>query len=373
MGGAAAVSAVAMAGLFFGKEINEKRNKLMHGHPAPSLQSLGQSLSGPTLHAIAAFRNGLLVQGESASHAAHAFEEHGLELSDTLAAQVGLLAESLMGMAKDLGHLLPEDGGASGSAHQEVQVADHSADRGKKMALVLVTGLIGVMSTAVMIPSKPGVADMAVDGAFNIAYMAKMALSKNEDYGHARAEMQAFVGLNLMVVAVMGANQMARLAGLGGGSAGHGLAPSPAPAEGGESGFINALPLNNAMTALAMAALCMTLTGPASSALIKATESVKTGIGKGAEAVKEGFDVGRQTVGDGITATKEFLDRMSENMGGFHPAAIMQSLHDMTGADMINFAQNLAANAINALSNIAAGPSPAPQTPTHNVTLTQLD
>ncbi len=373
MGGAAAFSAVAMAGLFFGKEINEKRNKLLHGHPAPSLQSLGQSLSEPTLHAIAAFRNGLLVQGESASHAAHAFEEHGLELSDTLAAQVGLLSESIMGMANDLGHLLPEDDGASGSAHQEVQVADHSADRGKKMALVVVTGLIGALSTAVMIPSKAGMADMAVDGAFNLAYMTKMALSKHEDYGHARAELQAFVGLNLMVILVMGANKIAGFAGLESGGAGHGLAPSPAPAGGGEPGFINAEPLNNAMTALAMAALCMTLTGPASSLAIAGTEGLKTGIGKGAEAVKEGIDMGRQTVGDGITATKEFLGRMSENMGGFHPAAIMQSLHDMSGADMINFAQNLAANAINALSRFAAGASPEPQTPTHNVTLTELD
>jgi len=372
MGGAAAFSAVAMGVLFFGKEINEKRNKLMHGHPAPSRQSLGEKLSEPTLHAIAAFRNGLLVQGESASHAAHVFEEQNLKLSDTLAAQVGLLAESIMGMADDLGHLLPADEGASASAHQEVQVADHSADRGKKMALVLATGLIGALSTAVMIPSKAGVADMAVDGAFNIAYMAKMALSKHEDYGHARAELQAFVGLNLMVILVMGANKVAGFAGLESGGAEHGLAPSPAPAGGGEPGFINAEPLNNAMTAIAMAALCMTLTGPASSLAISATEGLKTGIGKGAEAVKEGIDMGRQTVGDGITATKEFLDRMSENMGGFHPAAIMQSLHDMTGADMINFAQNLAANAINALSHIAAGPSLVPQTPTHNVTLTEL-
>ncbi len=198
---AGAVSTGALFGGFLSKEIREKYNTWRTGSAHPALREAGLTLSTETKAALDAVRNAVEMDRQTLNGAKDRFvTEQGHELSPHLSKQVAIAVNAYQRIADELAECI---GLPAAEAPAE------NRDRSAKLALALFSTGVCAATTVLMLPDKIGTVDLASDAAFTSALMFSLMADKNVSRKDALEEFKTFVGLSLVMLAVLAANKAA--------------------------------------------------------------------------------------------------------------------------------------------------------------------
>jgi len=198
---AGAVSTGALFGGFLSKEIRDKYNVWRTGSTHPDLRKAGVALSSETKAALHAVRNAVEMDQQMLNGAKDRFiTEHGRELSPHLSKQVAIAVSAYQRIADELAECI---GLPAAEGHAQ------NSDRSAKLALALFSTAVCTATTVLMLPDKIGTVDLASDAAFTSALMFSLMADKNVSRKDALEEFKTFVGLSLVMLAVLAANKAA--------------------------------------------------------------------------------------------------------------------------------------------------------------------
>lgn len=198
---AGAVSTGALFGGFLSKEIRDKYNVWRTGSTHPDLRKAGVALSSETKAALHAVRNAVEMDQQMLNGAKDRFiTEHGRELSPHLSKQVAIAVSAYQRIADELAECI---GLPAAQGHAQ------NSDRSAKLALALFSTAVCTATTVLMLPDKIGTVDLASDAAFTSALMFSLMADKNVSRKDALEEFKTFVGLSLVMLAVLAANKAA--------------------------------------------------------------------------------------------------------------------------------------------------------------------
>jgi hypothetical protein len=198
---AGVVSTGALFGGFLSDEIRQKFNVWRTGSARPELHRAGLSLSAETKAALEAVKTAADMDGKALNDAKAAFtanESH--ELSPYLGKQVAIAVNAYQRLADELADCI-------GLPPAQSPAENH--DRSAKLALALFSTAVCVATTVLMLPDKIGTVDLASDTAFTSALMFSLMADKNVSRQDALEEFKTFVGLSLVMLAVLAANKAA--------------------------------------------------------------------------------------------------------------------------------------------------------------------
>lgn len=208
------LSTVALFGGFMSKEITQKFNRKFRGNAHPKLAAEGAALfrrMGPlgeqetaacermkaVLQRVA---EGIAQDKGSLLDAKDAFLSGGRELSPYVSKQVTLAVDTYQRLADELNSVM--------GMHAEGAIVDK--DRKSKFALALFATGVCVSTTVLMLPDKIGVVDLGSDAAFTSALMFSLMANSNVSRKDALEEFKTFVGLSLVMLALLVANKGAK-------------------------------------------------------------------------------------------------------------------------------------------------------------------
>lgn len=198
---AGAVSTGALFGGFLSKEIREKYNVWRTGSAHPELHAASLALSGETKAALEAVRTAVEMDRTALNDTKAAFVENDRrELSPHVSKQVAIAVNAYQRLADEL---------AASIGLPPEQTPGENRDFSAKLALALFSTAVCVATTVLMLPDKIGTVDLASDAAFTSALMFSLMADKNVGRKDALEEFKTFVGLSLVMLAVLAANKMA--------------------------------------------------------------------------------------------------------------------------------------------------------------------
>lgn len=198
---AGAVSTGALFGGFLSKEIRDKYNVWRTGSKHPDLRKAGVALSSETKAALDAVKTAVEMDQQMLNGAKDRFiTEHGRELSPHLSKQVAIAVNAYQRIADELAECI---GLPAAEGHAQ------NSDRSAKLALALFSTAVCTATTVLMLPDKIGTVDLASDAAFTSALMFSLMADKNVSRKDALEEFKTFVGLSLVMLAVLAANKAA--------------------------------------------------------------------------------------------------------------------------------------------------------------------
>ena len=198
---AGAISTGALFGGFLSKEIREKYNVWRTGSAHPDLREAGLSLSDETKAALRAVRMAAEMDGATLNDAKAAFvanDRH--ELSPHVSKQVAIAVNAYQRLADELADCI---------GLPPAPTSAENRDRSAKLALALFSTAVCVATTVLMLPDKIGTVDLASDAAFTSALMFSLMADKNVSRKDALEEFKTFVGLSLVMLAVLAVNKAA--------------------------------------------------------------------------------------------------------------------------------------------------------------------
>ena len=198
---AGAVATGALFGGFLSDEIRQKFNVWRTGSAHPDLHQAGRSLSAETKAALEAVKTAAELDGKTLNDAKAAFLANGSrELSPHVSKQVAIAVNAYQRLANELADCIGLPPAGSPAENQ---------DRSAKLALALFSTAVCVATTVLMLPDKIGTVDLASDAAFTSALMFSLMADKNVSRQDALEEFKTFVGLSLVMLAVLAANKAA--------------------------------------------------------------------------------------------------------------------------------------------------------------------
>ena len=198
---AGAISTGALFGGFLSEEIRQKFNVWRSGSANPHLHRAGLSLSAETKAALEAVRTAAESDGQALNDAKAAFVANGSrELSPHVGKQVAIAVNAYQRLADELADCIGLPPAASPAENR---------DRSAKLALALFSTAVCVATTVLMLPDKIGTVDLASDAAFTSALMFSLMADKNVSRQDALEEFKTFVGLSLVMLAVLAVNKAA--------------------------------------------------------------------------------------------------------------------------------------------------------------------
>ena len=198
---AGVVSTGALFGGFLSDEIRRKFNVWRTGSAHPDLHRAGLSLSAETKAALEAVRTAAQSDGHTLNDAKGAFEANeARELSPYVSKQVTIAVNAYQRLADELADCI-------GLPPASSPAENH--DRSAKLALALFATAVCVATTVLMLPDKIGTVDLASDAAFTSALMFSLMADKNVSRKDALEEFKTFVGLSLVMLAVLAVNKAA--------------------------------------------------------------------------------------------------------------------------------------------------------------------
>ncbi|WP_174998843.1 hypothetical protein [Burkholderia lata] len=198
---AGAVSTGALFGGFLAKEIREKYNIWRTGSAHPDLHQAGLTLTAETKAALEAVRTAVEMDREALNATKAAFvADDRRELTPYVSKQVTIAVDAYQRLADELADCI-------GLPPTETP-AEHR-DRSAKLALAVFSTAVCVATTVLMLPDTIGTVDLASDAAFTSALMFSLMANKNVSRKDALEEFKTFVGLSLVMLAVLAANKAA--------------------------------------------------------------------------------------------------------------------------------------------------------------------
>lgn len=207
------LSTGALFGGFMSKEIKEKYNTWRSGDAHPAMAQAGQEMfSGASplseeqqqrvrnvlnqiVDTIGTDQKSLLDTKETFVADGH----H--EISPHVSKQVSIAVDTYQRLADEMASLL--------GTHAP-ELATENRDRNAKLALAVFATAVCVATTALMVPDKIGVVDLGSDAAFTSALMFSMVANANVNRRDALEEFKTFVGLSIVMLAVLAANKGAK-------------------------------------------------------------------------------------------------------------------------------------------------------------------
>lgn len=198
---AGTISTGALFGGFLSQEIREKYNVWRTGSAHPELHRAGLALSNDTKAALEAVRTAVEIDRAILNDAKAAFVENDRrELSPHVSKQVAIAVNAYQRLADELAACigLPPE-----------QTPQENRDFSAKLALALFSTAVCAATTILMVPDTIGTVDLASDAAFTSALMFSLMADKNVGRQDALEEFKTFVGLSLVMLAVLAANKMA--------------------------------------------------------------------------------------------------------------------------------------------------------------------
>lgn len=206
------VSTIALFAGFMGKDIKRKYNQKIHHDPHPQMAKMHKQLFGaaaatPEQHAATQNIRQILQQLkqhiDTDKQALMSSKEHftadGMhELSPHMGKQVSIAVDAYHQLADELISLM-------GTREQAVAVAN--PDRNAKLALAVFATVVCTGTTALMLPDTIGTVDLASDTLFTSALMFSQALNPDVGRKDALEEFKTFVGLSLVMLAMLTANK----------------------------------------------------------------------------------------------------------------------------------------------------------------------
>ncbi|KVL13683.1 hypothetical protein WS95_04025 [Burkholderia sp. MSMB1826] len=198
---AGAVSTGALFGGFLSKEIREKYNAWRTGSAHPDLHQAGLTLSAETKAALEAVRTAVEMDRETLNTTKATFlAGDQRELTPYVSKQVTIAVDAYQRLADELADCI----GLS-----PAQMPAENRDRSAKLALALFSTAVCVATTILILPDTIGTVDLASDAAFTSALMFSLMANKNVSGKDALEEFKTFVGLSLVMLAVLAANKAA--------------------------------------------------------------------------------------------------------------------------------------------------------------------
>ncbi|GLU31307.1 hypothetical protein WKR88_15245 [Trinickia caryophylli] len=198
---AGVLSTGALFGGFLSKEIRDKYNLWRKGAVYPDLRAAGRQFSPETRAALAAVRETLESDKGALNAGKAAFvADDRRELSPYVAKQVTIAVNAYQRLADELADALGLEPATSPA---------ENVDRSAKLALALFSTAVCVATTVLMLPDKIGTVDLASDAAFTAALMFSLMADKNVSRKDALEEFKTFVGLSLVMLAVLAVNKAA--------------------------------------------------------------------------------------------------------------------------------------------------------------------
>ncbi|WP_157288463.1 hypothetical protein [Uliginosibacterium gangwonense] len=208
------LSTVALFGGFMSKDITQKFNQKFRGDAHPKLAAEGVALfrsMGPLgeQETAACERMKAVLQTAADSvardkksllDAKESFISGGRELSPYVSKQVTLAVDTYQRLADELNSVM--------EVHAEGAILDK--DRKSKLALALFATSVCVGTTVLMLPDKIGVVDLGSDAAFTSALMFSLMANSNVSRKDALEEFKTFVGLSLVMLALLATNKGAK-------------------------------------------------------------------------------------------------------------------------------------------------------------------
>ncbi|WP_018606703.1 hypothetical protein [Uliginosibacterium gangwonense] len=207
------LSTAGLFGGFMSKEIKEKFNQWRSGNPHPKLadegkrlfgdmQGLGeepQALHGRMKVVLQQLMEGVTHDKQSLLETKEAFVgSNGHELSPYVSKQVAMAVGAYQQVADELSSLMGNYAPAGGR---------HNKDRSAKLALALFATAVCAATTVLMLPDKIGVVDLGSDAAFTSALMFSLMANSNVSRKDALEEFKTFVGLSLVMLALLATNK----------------------------------------------------------------------------------------------------------------------------------------------------------------------
>jgi hypothetical protein len=195
------LSTGALFGGFLSDEIRHKFNVWRAGSAHPDLHRAGLSLSAEAKAALEAVRTAVETDGKALNDAKTAFvANEARELSPHVSKQVAIAVNAYQRLADELADCI---------GMPPAQTAAENRDRSAKLALALFSTAVCVATTVLMLPDTIGTVDLASDAAFTSALMFSLMADKNVGRKDALEEFKTFVGLSLVMLAVLAANKAA--------------------------------------------------------------------------------------------------------------------------------------------------------------------
>jgi len=207
------LSTGALFGGFMSKEIKEKFNMRRSGDPHPAMMRAGQklfsdagNLNQDQQNRIREVMNRIVdtlnTDQKSLLDAKESFVGDGKhEISPHVSKQVSIAVNAYQQIAEELSSLL--------GTHAP-ELATENKDRNAKLALALFATAVCAATTVLMIPDKIGVVDLGSDAAFTSALMFSLVANSNVSRKDALEEFKTFVGLSIVMLAVLAANKGAK-------------------------------------------------------------------------------------------------------------------------------------------------------------------
>lgn len=195
------VSTGALFGGFLSTEIRERFNRWSKGTAHPHLREAGRALSPETKAALSQVKQALDEDQQTLQQAKTDFVAGGHnELSPHVSKQVALAVAAYQRVADELSDCIGLPPAATPTENR---------DRTAKLALALFATGVCVATTVLMLPDTIGTVDLASDAAFTSALMFSLMADRNVSRKDALEEFKTFVGLSLVMLAVLAANKAA--------------------------------------------------------------------------------------------------------------------------------------------------------------------
>ena len=207
------LSTGALFGGFMSKEIREKFNKKYSGDAHPAMAKAREQmfsgaapLSEEQQHRIRGVLNRIVdtvgSDQKSLIDTKEAFVADGHhEISPHVSKQVSIAVDAYQQLAEELASLLGQ---------HAPELATENRDRNAKLALAIFATGVCVATAALMVPDKIGMVDLGSDAVFTSALMFSMVANANVSRRDALEEFKTFVGLSIVMLAVLAANKGAK-------------------------------------------------------------------------------------------------------------------------------------------------------------------